>query len=167
MKKSIQTIVYGIGVFVIIFICSCAKDMKPFEMGNNQNPKKVLVLAADSSFKKQVLDKTIEKLGTKDWYFRVIGFEQFKSEDATQFGAILVVCELVAGHLQSKANSILEKYQTDPRMIIFLTKGSDDLLKENAKKDIGSLDAVTSASASDRVESTADQIATFLMKRFN
>jgi hypothetical protein len=139
--------------------------MKPYEVGKPESPHKVLVAGEHSDFKEQVVAQLIEELGTRDWYFRVIGLDSLANQDTEQYGAVLMVAAYRAGKLDKRVTTFLSKDPTNPKTILFFTRGSEDPLPEKSRPDIR-VDAVSSASKDERVESKAGELAALLEQRF-
>ncbi|MDD5065897.1 MAG: hypothetical protein PHF84_02500 [bacterium] len=155
-----------ISLFGMFFLFGCSTNMTSFEKGNITSPRKVLIAAEDSAFKKKVVDRLVDKLGTKDWYFRIIGLNQLSKEDSGQYGAIILICKVSMGSIPSRVNTCLKKEQVKPKVVLFITSGSGDPLSGSIKTGIRGVDAVTSASLDGQAEKRADEIATQLIKRF-
>ena len=164
MRKIIVTIIISfIGLF---FVCSCTKDMEAFEKGNIETPQKVLIAGTDSEFKQNVVNKIIETLGTKDYYFKIIGLEQLDKEETKSYGAILLISSCMAGKIDGRVTQFLQKDPTNQKVIFFYTIGDEDTPPSGKAKPDIEVDAITSASIPDRVEERADELVTLIEERF-
>jgi hypothetical protein len=150
----------------ILCFLGCTVSKKIIETGNNNSSRKILIATENSEFKKEVVDRLIEKLGMQDYYFRIISLKQLEEVDRGQYGAILLVCKVTAGKIQARANTFINKELANPKLIIFLTSGSGDPLSEFNTADMSGVDAITSASRISEVEKLADQLKKLLIKRF-
>jgi hypothetical protein len=139
--------------------------MTPSEAGNVNGARKVLIAGEASAFKQNVVVKVIETLGTRDWYFRIIGLDQLEEQETGPYGAILLVAAYRAGKIDGRVSRYLAKDPTNPKVIVFYTSGSEAEKPASTKPDIR-VDAVCSASRYDRADRRAGQLAALLEKRF-
>lgn len=157
------TIISLVGLF---FVVGCVQDMALIEKGNVNAARKILIAGQSSEFKQDVIIKVMETLGTKEYYFKIIGLNQLDKEETEQYGVILLVNTYMAGHIDGRVTRILQDDPTNPKIIVFYTIGDENNPPPDwAKPDI-KVDAVTSASLSDRVTERADQLVAFIEKRF-
>ena len=154
-----------VGLAAALLIIGCASNMTPSEAGNADATKKVLIAGDSSAFKLQVVARLIDDLGTGDWYFRIVGLDRLEEQEAGQFGAILLVAAFKAGHLDKRVSNYLRRDPSNPKVIVFFTRGTEDPMPEQKKPDIR-VDAVSSASRADRVETRATELAALIRKRF-
>jgi hypothetical protein len=148
-----------------LLVLGCATNMTPSEAGNSDAARKVLIAGDSSAFKVKVVARLIEDLGTRDWYFRIIGLDRLKEQETGQFGAILLVGAFKAGHLDKRVSSYLSKNPSNPKVVLFFTRGTEDPMPEQKKPDIR-VDVVSSASRADRVETRAAELAALIKQRF-
>jgi hypothetical protein len=163
MKKFI--IINSIAIIGLLFLCSCEQDVSPLEKGNVNAARKVLIAGTATAFKQSVILKVMEKLGTADYYFKVIGLNQLAGEETGRFGAILLVNAMMAGRLDGRVKQFLAKSAADPKVIVFYTRGTDDPMPSWFKLD-PDVDSVTSASKSERADEWAEQLVKLIEKRF-
>ncbi|UCF96205.1 MAG: hypothetical protein JSV89_13575 [Spirochaetaceae bacterium] len=149
----------------VIVLNSCRTNMATFEAGDVNSTRKVLVAGESSAFKERVVAGLIDRLGTRDWYFRIIGLNQLEKENTEPYGAILLVAAYRAGRLDVRVTSYLREDPQNPKTIVFFTRGSEDPLPEKQKPDLR-IDAVSSASRDDQVDMRADQLADLVKRRF-
>jgi len=168
LSRRSLAIIKMIIIYLALILCflGCQTDMKSFEKGNSDSSRKVLIAAEDSSFKRKVVTRIIDKLGTQDCYFRIIGLGHLKEEDTGQYGAILLVCKLTGGRVEARAKAFLQKNPSNPKAIVLLTSSFGGPIPKLAKADMSSVDAVTSASKNSQVEMRTDQLIELLIKRF-
>jgi hypothetical protein len=155
-----------VGLIGVLCLLGCKTDMEPYEAGNRTSARKVLVVAEDSEFKRDVVATVIERLGTQDWYFSVVGLDQLARVDTGQFGAILLVCSVRGGRLDERASAYLERDPTNAKAVLLFTCGVDGPVPELRDKLDLRVDAVSSASRDDRVSVRAEEVAALLEKRF-
>ncbi len=147
-----------------LFIVGCRTDMMPLEGGNPQSTRRVLIAGESTPFKQQVASRVTEILVAQDCYFRIISLGGLASQDASQYGAILLVTSMQAGRLDQRVMKYLQKDPTNPKVVVFYTRGTEDPMPEKLKPDIR-VDVVTSASLTDRVEQRGQELAALLGKR--
>ncbi len=148
-----------------LLVLGCASNMTPSEAGSADAARKVLIAGDSSAFKQQVVARLIDDLGTGDWYFRIVGLDRLEEQETGQFGAVLLVAAFKAGHLDKRVTRYLGKDPSNPKVVVFFTRGTDDPMPERARPDI-KVDAVSSASRADRVESRAAELAALIRQRF-
>lgn len=149
----------------VLLVLGCASNMTPSEAGSTDAARKVLIAGDSSEFKLQVVARLMENLGTRDWYFRIVGLDRLEEQETEQFGAILLVAAFRAGHLDKRVSSCLRKDPSNPKVVVFFTRGTEDPMPERVRPDIR-VDAVSSASRADRVEGRAEELAALIRKRF-
>ncbi|HUT65706.1 MAG TPA: hypothetical protein VMZ05_06105 [Spirochaetota bacterium] len=156
-----------ISLVALLFTIGCQHDMLRLEKGNLTATQRVLIAGTTSEFKQNVVTRVMEKLGTVDYYFKIIGLDQLDKEETEQYGAILLVATFAAGQIDGRVTQFLQKDTTSQKVIVFYTYGSEDAgIPDWAKPDI-KVDAVTSASLPNRVEERADELVILIKNRFN
>jgi hypothetical protein len=138
--------------------------MAPSEAGNPDGARRVLIAGEDTVFKRTLVARMIEELGTRDWYFRTIGLDQLAEQNTGQYGAILLVTGFRAGRLDDRVSSFLRKDPANKSVIVFYTRGTDDPMPERAKPDL-KVDSISSASRDESVVSRARELAALIEKR--
>jgi hypothetical protein len=154
-----------ISLIALVVFCGCWNDMVPYEAGAVDTPRKVLIAGEDSEFKRDVVARVIETLGTDEWYFRVIGLDQLQEQDTEPYGAILLVAAYRAGRLDERVSTYLNTDPQNAKAILFFTRGTEDPMPEKNKPDIR-IDAVSSASKDTRVEQRAEQLVALIEQRY-
>lgn len=149
----------------VIVLGGCKTNMVPYEAGNADSPCKVLIAGEDSEFKRNVVTRVIEVLGTEECFFRVIGLNKIQEQETEQYNAILLITSYRAGRLDRRVTRYLSKDPPKTKTILFYTGGSDDPMPEKNKPNI-QVDAVSSASNDSRVYERAAQLVSLLEQRF-
>jgi len=150
----------------LFFFAGCVQDMELLEKGNRDAEKKVLIAGTQSEFKQKVIEKVMEKLGSKDYYFKIIGLDRLKAEETGPYGAIILVNAFMAGQLDGRVKEFLQQDPTNPKAIVFYTIGDENSTPPDwAKPDIR-VDAVTSASILERVGQRADELVAIIKNKF-
>jgi hypothetical protein len=152
------------GVAVLV-LAGCMTNMPPSQAGMTTSPKKVLVAGENTAFKRSVVARVIEKLGTQEWYLKVIGLDQLPAENTAEYGAVLLLAHFWGGKLDKRVTGYLKQDPANPKVVLLYTRGVDGPLPESVRLDLR-VDAVSSASRADRVEARAAELATLLAKRF-
>jgi hypothetical protein len=149
----------------VIVLCGCKTNMVPYEAGKADSPCKVLIAGEDSEFKRNVVTRVIEILGTEECFFRVIGLNQIQEQETEQYDAIILITAYRAGRLDRRVTRYLSKDPQKAKTILFYTGESDDPMPEKNKPNI-QVDAVSSASKDSRVDERAAQLVSLLEQRF-
>ncbi len=157
--------VAAVALVGMLLIMGCRTDMTPSEAGSSGSARRVLIVGETTAFKQKVVTRAIEKLGTREWYFRIIGLSSLAGQETSSYGAILLVTSFQAGRIDERVTRFLAADPTNPKAIVFYTRGTDDPMPERSKPDLR-VDAISSASRDDRVETRADELVALLMKRF-
>jgi hypothetical protein len=155
----------GAMVLLVLMLLGCRTNMASSEAGDPGSSRRVLIAGEQTDFKSHVVEAMIAKLGTKQWYFRIIGLDQLAQQDTGQYGAILLLAGYRAGRIDERVASFLEKDPTDPKIVVFYTRGTEDPMPERSKPDLR-VDAISSASKKDREELRAGELAELIEKRF-
>jgi len=157
---------FAMGALVILVLLSgCATNMAPSEQGNSASGKRVLIAGENTEFKQRLAAAVIEKLGTQDWYFRIIGLDQLAQIDTGSYQAIVVLAGYRAGRLDGRVQESLKRDPSNHKVIVLYTRGTDDPTPPRAGLDL-KVDAISSASRNDRVDARAEQLATLIKERF-
>ena len=68
-----------------IALLGCRTNMATFEAGDANSARKVLIAGESSEFKERVVAGVIDRLGTQDWYFRIVGLDQLGAEQTEAY----------------------------------------------------------------------------------
>jgi hypothetical protein len=153
------------GAIGLLALCGCTQNMTPYEVGNAASAQKVLISGEATAFKQKVVTRVIEKLGTADWYYRIVGLDTLEQVDSREYGAILILVGFRGGKLDERLLRYLADNPDNPKVVVFFTTGMEAPLPEAARPDL-KVDSVSSASIDDRVETRAEQLAALLRRRF-
>ena len=155
----------GVAALGAVLLVSCRTGMAPAEQGSAGARWRVLIAGESSGFKERVVAAAIEELGTREWYFRIVGLDQLKDQNLAQYGAILVVATMMGGSLGEPATRFLEVNAADPKVVLFFTRGGEGPIPEQWR--LGpQADAVSSASRAEGVEGVARELAALLRAKF-
>jgi hypothetical protein len=161
-----KIIIIGLAAAALFFAFGCGKDMESLEKGDPGAPNRVLIAGTASEFKQDVVERMIRELGTKDYYFKIIGLSRLDKENIDEYGSVLLVAMYAAGRLDERVTRFLQDDPTNPKAIVFYTVGAESGDRpEWATPDIR-VDAVTSASVPDLVNRRADELVMLVKERF-
>ncbi len=146
-------------------LTGCAADMPTMETGVATAPRRVLIAATASAFKQKVVKGVIARLGSGDYYVKVIGLGGLAQEDTASYGAVVLVGPFRAGRLDRRITDWLKDHPADPRTVVFYTRGSDGPMPENFRPKLD-VDAVSAASVEGRVNERAGQLIDLILRRF-
>lgn len=150
----------------MISILGCRTNMSQFEAGKRDAEAKVLIAGEDTSFKRKVVNRLIETLGTRDHFFRVIGLDALAEQEVGSYGAIVLLAGFRAGRLDARIGRFLADDPSNPRVIVFYTRGTEDPMPERSKPKL-LVDSLSSASRDDRVERRALELADLVEQRLS
>lgn len=153
------------GLSVFLALAGCTTNMPAYEAGQADSPRKVLIAGEDTAFKRSVVLKVIEKLGAHGWYIKVIGLDRLAAQDTEPFGTIVIMAGYRGGRLDSRVSDFLLKDPANGKVVLFYTRGAESPMPESARPKLG-VDAVSTASRDDRVETRAGQLAALIEERF-
>jgi hypothetical protein len=148
-----------------ILLSGCAQGMQAAEAGNAASGNKVLIAGTSSGFKEKVAEGLLKRLGTQDYYFRIIGLDALESQDTSAFGAVLLVNTCMAGKAGGKVSRFLAKDPANPKVIVFTTRGGEGKPVDFGVSDV-KVDAVSAVSPSGNAEKAADDLAALIKARF-
>lgn len=149
----------------LLFVVGCKTNMASREVGSPNASRKVLIAGENTAFKRKVVAKVIEDLGTGEWYFRIIGLDQLEEQNNGSYGAVLLLAGYRAGRLDRRVGSFLQHDATNPKAIVFCTRGTEEPMPDRSKPDLN-VDSVSSASRDDRVDLRAKQLSALVVQRF-
>ena len=148
-------------ISVLLLICVGCAGVRPLkEVGDVNAEKKVLIAVWKTDFKSSVIDRVAAALEKESYYFRVIGLDGLKYDEAQAYGAIVIFTSRMVGRMNLKVYSFLKKDEKNPKVIVFTTAGNEK--RSNKVK----VDIITSASKSHRVEEKSDELIALIKNRF-
>jgi hypothetical protein len=159
--------VVGLAAAALLLTVGCGKDMDSLEKGDPCAPRRVLIAGTASEFKQDVVERMIRELGTKDYYFKIIGLSKLGEENIDEYGSVLLVAMYYGGRIDERVTRFLQDDPTNAKVIVFYTVGAEvEDRPEWATPDIR-VDTVTSASTPDRVNRRADELVMLIKEKFN
>jgi len=151
-------------VLACAILAACETKREPYRIGDEGSSRALLVAAAGSRFKDEVLKLLLEDLKTDRLRVDVRPLEELDGIDAAGYGCILVMSRVTGGVVDPRAAPFLESLAGDPRLVLFLTYGLDVALSEVERPRI-ELDAVGSASKMARAPERAAALAGLVRRR--
>ena len=147
---------------VIILLLSCAGKVsyENIEIGDNSNEKKVLIAVQVSEFKNQLLDAVVTELRT-NIYLNIIDIEDLPDSSAVDFDVVVIITEKRVFNINKNAREFIENTAEKDKIVLFFTEAGKSRMPEEF---IG-IDAVSSASRYENLESMKEFIITELEKR--
>jgi hypothetical protein len=130
-------------------------DIEPYEIGEKDFEKKVLVASRDSDFKIEVARRIGASLDSEGIYVKFIGLDQIDDADVSVYGAIVLMTTCISWGMDPATQSFLEKHGELSNIIVLITSGGGDWKPD--MKD-GRFDAITSASVIEDAARVAGEI---------
>jgi hypothetical protein len=155
--------------FLILPFYSCTapqyfwpqKDMGSRELNNPTLEKKILIASRKSEFKDTVVQKLEEEFGQKAVYIKVIGIEDLKFEDATQYSATVLINTAMGWRIDRKVDGFLDRHHGLNSIIVLTTSDGGNISVNKKRHEI---DAISTASVIDETEFVADRIISKINK---
>ncbi|MFC1508480.1 hypothetical protein ACFL60_02210 [Candidatus Omnitrophota bacterium] len=134
---------------VLIVFTGCA-GIQPIQ--KNKGNKVVCVLFKDTRFKTEVVGNLTKQLALKGYTVVTGSVKQAKYYNAADYAAVVYMAELWAWHTPFHAKKYFRKHNEANTIVFVITSGDPDVTITKP------FDAVTSASAPDKVEPVAHEI---------
>ena len=142
-------------VVVGLAFCGCAvRAVKTTEAGDPRAGNKVLIATQSSEFKEAVVTRIVEGLKEDLCYVKVIDLKALKDEPATEYDAVVVVNTCKAWRMTRGASRFVKNFEDKEKVVLLTTAGGGDWMPKSA-----GVDAITSASKSQKVDPLADEIS--------
>lgn len=151
-------------LFALPLLAGCATNLPLSEQGDPSSERKVLIAGENTAYKRQLAAETIRAAGTGDCYYRIVGLDQLEALDTAPYRAVVLLAGYRMGRLDARVTKFLERNQTNDRVILLLTRSSDDPLPQNKAPRV-KVDAISSASRADQLELRANQLALLIKSR--
>jgi hypothetical protein len=129
------------------------RDIDSFSVNRPTLAKKVLIVSRDSDFKRALVDKIKDVFKGESVYVKCTGLTKLKNEDASAFGAIVIINTCMAWDWDRNVHAFLKAKQDAKNVIVLTTSGSG---KWMPKKIPPGVDAI--ASASEKIDVVAADI---------
>jgi hypothetical protein len=150
-------------VVLALAFCGCAvRAVRTTEWGDLNAERRVLIATQTSEFKEAVVARIVEGLKEDLYYVKVIDLKALKGEPATEYDAIVVVNTCKAWSMSRGASRFVKNFEEREKVVLLTTAGGGDWMPK-----LGGLDAITSASKSNKVEPLANEIVGKVQKILN
>ena len=155
-----------ISIVGVLFIFCYSHEIAFLEKGNTKSNRKILIArTVGNNFRNTVINKLIDTLGSKEYYFKNIKLSQIGKEDINQYNVILLMTAYRTQHVNVRIKRFLQKEPNRSKVIIFYTVDKDDENTDKVKPNI-KVDAISSASISDRVSKRVSNLVTLIESKF-
>ena len=157
--------VYSSFVLVVVGLsfCGCAvRAVKTAEWGDVEADQRVLIATQRSEFKAAVVKRIVEDLEEDLCYVKVMDLKGLGDEPATEYDAIVVVNTCKAWRMSRGASRFVKSFANKEKVVLLTTAGGGDWMPKSA-----GVDAISSASKSNKVDPLADEIVSKVRKILN
>jgi hypothetical protein len=163
MKKTVLRPWFSFPILCLILAdCSVprkmfpSKDIPSFELHSSAMGKKILLSSSDSDFKSAVIGRIREAFKNDSVFVKAVGLGLLEREDPGLFSAFVLMNTCVAWRMDPHVDKFIRKHpDLQPRMIVLFTSGDGDWKPDLSKIRV---DAVTSASKTERLDETAEKM---------
>ncbi len=130
------------------------KDLDSSSVNKPALARKVLIASRDSEYKRALARKIKEAFIHDSVYIKCVGLTQLKNEDASAYGAIVLINTCMAWDWDRNVNAFLKGKKGAGNVIVLTTSGSGKWLP---KRNPAGVDAIAGASSkSDPAPAAAD-----------
>lgn len=119
------------------------KDIDSFSVNQPTLAKKVLIVSRGSDFKRALVDRIKDAFKGDSVYVKCTGLTKLKKEDASAYGAIVIINTCMAWDWDRNIHAFLKGKKDAKNVIVLTTSGSGKWLP---KKIPAGVDAIASAS---------------------
>ncbi len=120
------------------------KDIDSSSVNSSTLAKKVLIASRDSGYKRALVANIKEALKNDSVYVKWVGLMQLKNEDASAYGAIVLINTCMAWDWDRNVNAFLKRKKGAGNVIVLTTSGSGKWLP---KRNPAGVDAIAGASS--------------------
>lgn len=163
MKKIILLLL----ISLLVMNCSIPQKLNQGEpvdteiIGNKDAEQKLLIVSSDSEYKQAIIQEIKNYAKDKDYYLKITGLNQLKSEKVDNYTKIIVINTCLAWGMEYAVQDFLKANDSYENILIVTTSGDGGWLPKDY---VGKLDAVATASKMVDLEKTCNSIFTFLEK---
>ncbi len=136
------------------------KDLQPAEHNDPTLARRLLVASRSSDFKTELARRLVAELSGDQVYIRLIGINQLRHAAANQYQAVVIVTTTLAGTLDPKVTSFLEKVHDKSRVVLVTTSSDGTWLPDK-----GAYDSLSAASRLDDAARLAAEAAAAVRRR--
>lgn len=124
------------------------KDIPDSTLGNHSSQKKVLIVARESEFKRNIAHAVADSLASNSIFIIVSGVKKLKEIDPNDYSAIVIINTCLSWQIDNKVQTFFRKYP-DYFNIVLLTTTGDPEGCGKGRHVPEYVDAITSASISE------------------
>jgi hypothetical protein len=146
----------------LVFFGCAARAVKTTEWGDVRADQRVLIATQRSEFKEAVVSRILEDLRKDLCYVKVIDLRGLKDEPTAEYDAVIVVNTCKAWSLSRGASRFVKDFEDKEKVVLLTTAGGGDWMPKSA-----GVDAITSASKSQKVDPLAHEIVGRVRKILN
>lgn len=150
----------------LLALSACATGSADYVRGDLRAQRRVLVAGTQSEFKHKVVDRVVQRLGEKDYFFSIVGLDGLNTEDLASYGAIVLVYSLPGGRMDGRVRAFINANKGNPKVIVFYSKGAEGPEPEDAVSSRNAADRRTAVTLLANAERYADLLVTQIEKRF-
>jgi hypothetical protein len=143
-----------IGVFLLVF--GLLANASP------ETPKKILIITDSSGFKTKVINRIFKMSAGKGITYHVLDINDIVQSNSDKYDRYIILCKMVGGRIEEKSLAYYQTLSDKNAILIGLTYFFNVPMPENAKQEIGNIDAVTSASKNSNVDTFAKKIVSWI-----
>ena len=155
-----------LGVLCLLVVAACSTATDAYVRGDLRAQRRVLVAGTQSEFKHKVVDRVVQRLGEKDYFFNITGLDGLTREDLSAYGAIVLVYSLPGGRMDDRVRAFINANKGNPKVIVFYSKGAEGPEPEDAVSSRYAADRRTAITLMANAERYADALVTQIEKRF-
>jgi hypothetical protein len=131
------------------------KDIESHEIHRPILEKRILIASRQSEFKNAVVEKIEATFLSQAVYIKVIGIEDLKFEDATQYSATVLINTAMGWKIDRKVDHFLDRHQGLNSIVVLTTSDGGNISPDTEKHQV---DAISSASVIDQTELVTNKI---------
>jgi len=134
MKKWIKVvlIILSVPIILIIALLSAYIIMNwqgvidPYQVGDPNAPKKVLIASQGSDFKNILLEDMVGQLKSDNIYMSIIDCTSLKKDNSTDWNAIVIIHTTKVHQMPKYVSTYLQRFSDLSRFILVSTSGGGD-----------------------------------------
>ena len=155
-------------VVILVILIFCAtyvynhypRKIESFVVNNQDMDNKVLIVSQGSEFKNALLNNLVTKIENDTTYIKVIHTSVLDEIDKSNWTSIIIINTCVADKINKNVNRFIQNKPNRIPIIMLITAGDGRWKPENL-----TVDAVSTASRMNRIETLTDSIAHFLVSK--
>jgi hypothetical protein len=126
----------------------------PYQVGEPNAPKKVLIASQGSDFKNKLLEDLIQQLKGENVYLSIIDCTSLKKDNSADWNAIVIIHTTKAHQMPKYVSTYLKRFSDLSRFVLVSTSGGGDEMVTEFE-----VDAICTASWLSDAEKIANRVA--------